>query len=276
MPGALATVRIDPRTRQRVEQAIADYGRQGRFAFARTLNDVVLETQSAMRSALRGALTVRTAATHQFLANRIQIPRDGLAKVSSAGDRLTASLLIADPESKGGRGKASLLATLASTTGGEKVQARNPLAIPTRALRPTPAAIIPRSMYPAALGLAATRTIEGPVAFRSYTARRTRGGARVKAGDRIGLFRTGKGRYAIRGKLRTFAIDPRYMPRARSFGVFQRTGPGRGDIRKLFTYRPEVRVPARLPAQRILNTIVARIFADRFTVNLAHALRTAR
>jgi hypothetical protein len=274
---ALAAVRIDPASMQRVEQAIADFGRQGRFAFALTINEVVLRAQASIRAAIRGSLTVRSPATLKFLEQRVRIPKDGYAKVSSKGDRLTASLYIADPESYLGRGRLTLLATLATKTGGEKVQGiRGPLAVPTRALRPSRTTLIPRSMYPGALGLGKQRTIEGPVAFRSYTAKRTRGKARVRKGDRIGLFRTSKGRWALRGKLRTFAIDPRYHPNAKSFGVFQRTGPNRGDIRKLWKYVPRVPVPPRIPAQRILDAIVSRNFSDWFEKHLHHALRTAR
>lgn len=275
---ALATIRVDAKSAKTVEQAIERFGRQGRYAFARTLNDLVLQGRDAVRGALRGALTVRTAQTQKFLEQRVQIPRDGLARVSdSKGDRLSASLLIADPEGFKSRGRATLLATLSSPSGGEKAQSqRGPLAVPTPALRPSKAAVIPRGMYPVALGVGRVRTIEGPIALRSTVARRTRGKQRVRAGDRVGLFRTAKGRFTIRGKLRTFAIDPFYHPRAKSYGVFQRFGPGKGDIRKLWKYVPRVPVPPRVPAQRILNAITRRQFAERFSINLREALRTAR
>jgi hypothetical protein len=266
-------VRVDAQSQQQVAQALAAYGRQAEFALLLTQNDIVLETQASLRSGLRGALTVRSGVTHQFLADRIQVQ---LAKLTRARDRLEAFVRIADPETKGGRGKASLLATLASPAGGEKVRRDNYLAVPTKALRPSPSAIVPRTMYPTALGVAATRTIEGPLAFPSYRATRTRRSARVTKGQRVGLFKTAKGRYQILGKDRTFAIDPRYMPRASGFGVYQRTGPGPKDIRKLWKYVAEVRVPNRVPAQRIMDTLSKRLFADRFTINLERALRTAR
>jgi hypothetical protein len=276
---ALATVRLDAQSVKRVERAVQDFERQGRFAFALTLNDIGFAFVAALQSALRGHLTVRSAASHEFLARRIQFRPEDRAKVSSAGDRLTATVKIRDPESHLGKGRLTLLATLATTTGGEKV--RGPLrylAIPTRALRPSPATIVPRSMYPVNLGVAPRRDIGGGV-VPGHIATRTRKKARVTKGQKLGIHRTAKGRYQIFGKDRTFAIDPRYHPRVKSqksYGVYQRFGPGEQGVRKLFIYRAAVRVPPRLPAQKIMTALVKRLFRDRYERNLQHALRTAR
>lgn len=265
-------IRPDPVTFARVQRTMTETGKQARFAFARTLNDVALAIQAETYASAQAHLTIRTEASARFIRTRIRIPRGGFA----TRDEPRVQLEISDGDVTKNRGKSSLLATL-SGGGGEKAQGRwGPLAFPTRNLRTTAGTVIPRSMYPRALRLLERRDVDGGALAPTLGAKRTR--RTRKKGATLGAVRTRAGKWLIRGKERTFAIDPRYQKAGKptSYGVYQRTGPGRGDVRLLWRYRDSYKVPSRVPFQSIADTVTVRDFGARFDRNLAHALATAR
>lgn len=83
-------------------------------------------------------------------------------------------------------------------------------------------------------------------------ARRTRGKARVKKGQRLGVFQTRRGKFLILGKERTFALDPRHHRGVRS-SAYPRLGPERGDVVKLWSYTDRVQVSDRILLAKIVD-----------------------
>lgn len=251
----------------RVRQAIDAYGKQARFALARSLNDAAKETQKRTRAQIVKALHVRTPVSAGFLDRSVKITQ------FATRDRPSAVLTIADPGGEKNRGKAALLASLAGG-GATKEQGRwGPLAVPTKALRPSPSTPIPLRLYPKNLRVLDRRDVGG-ASLGPTTAKRTRG--RVKRGARLGFYQGKSGKWQIRGKERTFAIDPRYMRGNVSGGVYQRVGRGKHDLVKLWSYTDRVRVPDRIPFREITADVLAREFPAYFGRNLTHALATAR
>lgn len=131
-----------------------------------------------------------------------------------------------------------------------------PLFAPTSVLRPDKSAVIPRAYYPSALRLVERRTPSGVLPPKGRVNRH--------------------GRPQLQGKRRTFVIDARSAGLGRTIGVFERTGPGRRDIRELWSYMDRKTIRPRLP----FDAIVSRMVADRFQINfdgfLDYALRTAK
>jgi hypothetical protein len=123
-----------------------------------------------------------------------------------------------------------------------------PVAIPTMAVRPTPQSVIPAKMFP----------------FNLFPQLRTGGTvARTKSGKikRSKSFRD----------VKPFILDPANMKglKPQAWGIYQRTGPGRNDIRRLWSFRPQV------PRPKLLSTYDTsrRVVAERWAPNLLGAFR---
>lgn len=134
-------------------------------------------------------------------------------------------------------------------TGAPKVGLHGqPVAIPTRAVRPTPQAEIPPKMFPFNLF---------PQLRQGGTVARTKSG-KIK---RSKSFR----------QVKPFMLDPASMQglRPQAWGIYQRTGPGRMDIRRLWSFRPSV------PRPKLLTTYDTskRVVAQRWTPNIVGAFR---
>jgi hypothetical protein len=128
-------------------------------------------------------------------------------------------------------------------------------AIPSPALRPSPLTMIPRRLYPQALGLV-------PMATPRGTARLMRGRGS------LGGARRGRARLGARpeqGRHRTYLVPLAAGGRA----IFQRTG--RGQSRLLWTLVPAVRRP---PVLRYEATIRATV-AQRWQANLSGMIDAA-
>jgi hypothetical protein len=106
-----------------------------------------------------------------------------------------------------------------------------PLYTPTRELRPTPSAVIPRNMYPKALRLAARRDASGVLPPKGRQSR--------------------KGLPMLQGKRGAFVIV-----RAGRITLYQRIGPNPRDTRPLWHYVKKITVPPRLPLERDIRAVV--------------------
>lgn len=132
-------------------------------------------------------------------------------------------------------------------TGSPKIGSREkPVTIPTKALRPTPQTVIPRSMFPSALFPQTTRY---SIPLKSGKTRRSKSWKAV----------------------RPFILDPTTMrglgPKA--WGLYQRTGPKRGDIRMLWAFRLQNKRPDLLDTYATSG----RVVKQRWAVNILGAFR---
>jgi hypothetical protein len=237
-------VRLRDGDLQRALQAIDQFGKQGRFALAQTLNDLARQTRDAIRADLPTDLTIRTAQAEAYLRRSVQAPRE----LAARKDSLSAAVVLDRLNKRG------MLPSLSE--GGENESGPwGPVAVPTQALRPSKASVIPRSLYPRALKL-----------VNAAPAILTRKG-RGKKSQRLGAFRTTTGTVQVFGKARTWATPA---------GVYQRTGPGPHDIRKLWTYVDHAEIPRRVPYHEIAQDVADKWFGTLFERRLAAALATAR
>lgn len=218
------------------------------FAVATAMNRSAEEGQQAVKNRiLMRGFKIRSAASATWLTNQVKIYRGERA----TKDSLTVTIRMGggagagNVDSGSARGK-SLLSFLEA--GGERLGARPigsgatfgpSVVIPVL----TGNEIMPRALYPIALGLAPRRQIAG-----------------------------GFTKAALQGKRRTFVVS---MGDGTGL-VLQRTGPGKHDVRVLFLIRKSEHVSGRY----FFFEVAPKVFAERFPINLAGmyqtALRTAR
>lgn len=214
--------------------------RQLPFALASAMNRTAEEFQDAMQQGVRERFTIR-------------VPRvDRVAKIER-GNCATKELLrvIVDVDPRFGFWRKF-------EQGGTKTELNPtmPIAIPATTIRPAFADTVPRSLYPKNLRLVERRDISGTLPPKAHVTRR--------------------GVLQIKGKQRTFVLDPASMFGVQTWGVYQRTGPGKHDIRLLWRYKHRVPIPAKLQWQATAERVVATRWAINFEGMLAYALRTAR
>src|SRR5688572_5734221 len=150
--------------------------------------------------------------------------------------------------------------------GGQKAAADDlvaPIAIPSKALRPSFRDLVAAKFYPQNLRL---------------TPKRVGGGEILPARQRL----TRRGVVQWQGKLRTFVLDPRFHGEARggegepTWGVYQRTGPAKRDLQLLWTYKKSIPIPPRLQFKATIAEAVNASFALNFSNAYARAIATAR
>lgn len=136
--------------------------------------------------------------------------------------------------------------------------ARYPFMAPTSALRSSPGTVIPRSLYPR--NMVGLFNSKGEFQGLSRTANTKTRFKKLKNGD-ISVYKKQVGRFFVMGSS---------SERGR-WGVWERTGPGKHDIRQLWHFFQQKNVPKLLQwgetAQRIADT--------RFIPNLLGAMDVA-
>lgn len=243
-------------------QAIEDvHQKHAPYAASISINRTLEEGLSKTREEMQRSFIVRVPG---FVLPPVQLPR--VARATKKNLTAQAALGYGDisQDSIGDRRERIFRKF---QTGGMKVaeDPSFPIAIPTKALRPSPTTLIPRAMYPTNLRLAPRREASGATlpALR-------RGKVRTLGGEAIGKrARKEQGLMGIGG---TFVL---YGPDGRPIGIFQRTGSGVRDVRMIWAYARSIRIPARLP----FFSIMERIIQDRLVVNfdgaMAMAIRTS-
>ncbi|NOT09684.1 MAG: hypothetical protein HOP28_15940 [Gemmatimonadales bacterium] len=212
-------------------------------AVAVGVNRTVEEFLSEERRIIQGAMIVREG---RFILPPQQLPRAWRA----TKDRLWAVADVGDDQGKGtiGNRRREILSPFEEGDV-KRGDPRMPVAIPTRAIRPTPESRIPRSKYPRnmvgmfdsgdALGLGFNGRFQG-----LGTKARIQNVFKKKKGGTTQIWRKQVGRFFVLGQFGD-----------RIHGVYERTGPGRRDVRMDWAFRPEVPRPAvlrfRATAQRI-------------------------
>lgn len=223
--------------------------RQFPFALANALNRTGEEVLQYSHEKLPARLRIRSGRAQRFLEALINIQR---------GDRATKKDLrvivgIQSPPGKSFARRARILTKFVEGGIRRAPSGGDPFAIPESDIQGSTG--VPRSLYPAHLGLALRRQIEGGTDFGQDT-----------------LHVTARRKILFRGKRRTFAIDPRFHPDASFFGVFQRRGRGRNSqLRLLWTYKQQLRTPRRLP----FPDDVRKVHRERFLLNVRGQLAFA-
>lgn len=156
--------------------------------------------------------------------------------------------------------------------GKAKVQksADAPVAVPTRNLRFTQTTVIPKKWYPHNLGLT-PRSDPGGNKYYALG----RGAIKNKLSP---IKRTSTGKIQVKGKLRTFVLDPRYGMNVdeKARGVYVRIGPSREDIRLLWSYREQVPRPKIFKFEDTVRKTVEARWVPNMEGAFAFALRTAK
>lgn len=212
-------------------------------ALVHGINNTLERIQEITRAGLPSRFILRTPASRRVLSQLVSIDRDEFASEKQNRYRGRVGLKASVGASEGIRRFARRFVRF-EFGGVETSSSGRPLYVPDGA-RPSPQATIRGALYPKALGLLERRTIEGGEAFHA------RGKSR-----KAGVHSTARGVFQLKGKLRTFAIDPRFSPEARAFGIWQRLG-REGETDRLWRYVRQVRYPRRLSfradSQRIVT-----------------------
>ena len=215
------------------------YADQIPYATSRAVNDTAKDAQAAVRVHIEQHFILRRRA---FVLGSILIPRFSTKR----DDPIRCDVVI-------GR-KAPWLPKF--ETGQPKVgTALEPVAIPTGNLRSAPSALVPLSMYPKNLRLVPRRSVTGVLGAQRHV--------------------TTRGVEQLKGKRRTFVLDPTLHRGVRTWGVWQRVGPKRSDIRLIWVYKHRIPTPRLLPFSQIVETTVEARFQAHFARHFAEAARTA-
>ncbi|HEX6940904.1 MAG TPA: hypothetical protein VF158_15915 [Longimicrobiales bacterium] len=210
------------------------------FATSRAINATAFDARDAIRAGVRDRFTIR----RRWVVNGIQIPKGG---------RATKQKLEAVVELERRR---AFLAKF-EEGGTKRGTPTMPIAIPTEHIRPTPEKIPPLALYPKNLRLQERRDVSGMLAARTTL--------------------TGRGVVQLKGKRRTFVIDPQHhRADPELWGVWQRFGPRRHQIRLIWAYRRSIPIPATLSFVETGERTVRERWDHNFTRAFDRAIRTAR
>lgn len=235
---SLVTVRIDP---ARAIRAVGIVAKQHRFATAQALNQTAKDFQAAERAGLAERFILRRPA---FINRQVMIERGTWATKEKL------SVTVTDNPQRHMLSKFE--------TGGEKTSfdPGMPIAIPTSELRWDPRMVVPRSMYPKNLRLADRKDVIGTLARRRHV--------------------TANGVEQLKGKRRTFILDPTQHHGVTHWAIWQRFGPHREDIMMIWLLRTRVPIPRRLEWQPTAVQTMLERYPLNFRSAFIRALQTAR
>jgi len=226
------------------ERFLAAFHGQLPFVTSKAINDTAKDFQKEQLAYMGTVFTLRQPA---FARRSVKITE--WAKKTS----LQAQVAMVQPgEQFGSRGR-SLFAKFEA--GGVKRGSESmPVAIPSENLRISPTTNIPRSLYPKNLRLLPRKGVTGML---GPTAHRTR-----------------RGVIQLKGKRRTFVLDPRIHQGSPVWGVYQRLN--REEIQLLWVFKRVIPIPASLHFVDNARKVVSGRFSTNFSAALDYALRTAR
>lgn len=254
-------VKLAPLDVGALTRGLSDFAqRQIPYATAQAVNTLAFRVRDAERDALDKNFTVAPA-VREFVRQRINVAE------KATKERLSALVAVV--------GKRHEILDRHEAGGVHAPpQPFGAFFIPSDFLRPTDTALPPRALYPANLRLAPRRKIEGGWMEERVLTKRARGKRGQLLKRRGGDVITDRhGNPILFGKRGTFLIRP---ADGRGGGIYQRTGPHRGDIQRLWLTAPRITLPARLHFEGTWRVIVVEQWADVFAEKLAYALRTAR
>lgn len=209
------------------------------FATSLALNQTAKDVQAAERAHLTDAFTIR----RPWVTQGVTIP-----KFSDKHDAVMSVTVQVDPTR-------SFLGKFEA--GGAKYGSPDePIAIPSVNVRPALVDLPPLSLYPKNLRLQPRHGVTGILAAQRHVTKR--------------------GVVQLQGKQRTFVLDAATMFGVRVSGVYQRTGPGKHDIRLLWTYKPRIPIPARLAFVPTAERTIIESWGPRFEAAFRRAVATAK
>lgn len=246
----------------RFERDVQETGRQAVFALAVAINKTLEQKQAQLRAHVNSKLTVRNSKARQIFgdvfrfgreqrADVKRLPLSGKIEVLGGSVGAQASLFkragaIVIRHEEGGSSSSSMM--YRNQRGQLSVEG---FTIPAPGLR-TASSGVPRSLYPAAIGLTTRRAIAGGTEF----ARQYKGGAKKRGG-----FKKGTKFYFVKENV----------------GIFVREQVGKqSEYDALWFFRRRINLPRRLRiAETFSNGLEARL-AQNYAVAFANAIRTAR
>lgn len=255
------TIRID--TKSALAGIAALHQKQIPFALAIALNRTVEDGLAIARKEMQAKFIIRVPS--------FDLPPLTLPKVWQA-TKTRPSAIFALGDSDGGRqGIGARRSRIFSKfqDGGSKF-AKNPdfpIAIPTRALRPNPQALVPRGAYPKNLRLGPRRD-----AGNQIVPGLRKGKIRTLAGAPIG--KRARKRQGLAGIGGTFTVNNKET--GKPIGIFQRTGLGKNDVKMIWAYKQSIHIPKRLDWVGIAQRTANARFQINFNGALAFAIRTGK
>lgn len=260
---------IELRTNIDVEKVMAALDdrlkRQVPYALALALNRTAQEVAAAARDNVRRGFRLRAPGALRFIRAAIPDPR-GPYLATKQRPRVIMSVESA-VENLGKSARYAILPM--AEAGGVRVATRGlaggklPPGLPVP-VRSHPNEVIPRKLYPGALGLQEVRAVHGGLEYK-------RGGASSRRRNR----KEARGlamRSAFKGRHRTFIA----RSKAGTPLIVQRLGKGKRNTRLLFTMRARTKVPARHFFFPTAREIIGTRMPINFEGYLALAIRTAR
>lgn len=241
----MITITLDPTIA--LEQLTAKELRQLPYAAMKALNQTAIDFQQEEQYGLRQRMTIR----RPWVLQGIKIERGDFA----TKEKLAVTVHIANRTGEGADSRAFL--DKFEEGGPESRPNRfSPFYMPSPNTRPSPAAQIQAGLYPKALRLMPRKDVTGTMAATGHVTRR--------------------GILQLQGKRRTFVLDPTTMFGVAQWGVYQRTGPGKGDIRLLWRYKARVTIPRLLHFHDTAVAISNDRWAENFNAAFVQAVRTMR
>jgi hypothetical protein len=210
------------------------------FSTAQAINDVAKEAQSRIRNGMRVNFHIRKP---QFMDRSIKI----FAFANARSNRPYAEI--------GVDNKPRLLLSLFEEGGARLPFIGKNVAVPItgQAAKPSESDGVRPDMYFRALNFRKSKTTATKAGKAVLAARRASGNRKRKLG----------GEYLIwRGDKRTFILPQ--TKRAPLGGVFQRVGPGKDDIRLIYSFKSNVRLRAALNFVGTTETTFSDLFQEAF------------
>jgi hypothetical protein len=217
------------------------YSDQVPFAAARALNAVAKDVRAAEQGELAANFVLRQP---QFILNSVRI--QGLAKKHD--EPMSVTVEIGE--------KAGFLRKFQAPGIKQALDPTNPIAIPSTNIRPSFSDLPPRGLYPKNLRLVPRRGVTGILGPKRHV--------------------TARGVVQLKGKQRTFVLDPKEHQGVKTWGVYQRFGPGPHDVRLLWTYKTSIPTPKRLDFVPVGQRVAAERWPVRFAEAFARAIRSAK
>jgi hypothetical protein len=247
-----------------VTKATADLKRirddQLPFAISLGLNRTAVAALDRRRAALDADFTIADA-KKPFFRRLIKFPKRQWATKR----KLVATVGVHEQDGDFGVGSSKDRGFLLGRHegGGDRTRLdpMRPFFVPTDELRSGVYDVPPKSMYPAALRLFESR---GIVRYQKDAATGKRKGIRGTLAAQA------------KGKRDTFIVDARSSGNPKAWGIYQRFGTGRRDIRMLWAFRSKIRLKKRLGFYTGVNAYVEQNFGHHFDQAIDEAMRTAR
>lgn len=228
------------------------------FAASLALNNATEAARDRVRTQLPQHFTIAPSRL-RFLSSMITFPKDAWATKQKLWTAMGINLGeagLANPRHTAAEDRSFILGR--HEEGGLRLapDPMHPFFIPTDEIRGGAFDLVPRRLYPSSLRLAERRTPNGVLPIKSHVTRR--------------------GVVQIKGKRRTFVIDARETADPRAWGIYQRVGPTRGDVRLIWAYRQRITLPPRLHLRDTVQAMIEQHFPEFWQAALARALATAR